>query len=98
MVLSIQYNTLDIDTNKKDVIERIIDKIMKCPFIEEIKLLPSLQKGFHIKLWCKRKCEICRIVYDDALRYHYDQERPNFSQNVLFDSKSFHKKQKGGLF
>jgi len=32
---------------------------------------------------CKKKCDLCRMVFDDDIRYFYDQYRESESQNVL---------------
>lgn len=82
-----KYNTLDIDHNNKEQITKIYNKIIKCRNLTEIDIEFSELKGVHIKLWCNQNCEICRIVFDDETRFHYDQYRPEYSQNVMFDTK-----------
>lgn len=88
-LLPYKYNTLDIDTNDVNKIQHIVLKISQCKNILRMKTEPSFQKGFHIKLFCKNNCEICRLVFDDTTRYFYDQFRKEESQNVLFDEKEF---------
>jgi hypothetical protein len=89
--IPLKFNTLDIDTNNKEVILRITKKINLCSCLSKFEIKPSFQKGVHIKLMCLIECELCRIVYDDSRRYALDQLRPEFSRNVLFDSKEFFK-------
>jgi len=60
-------------------------KIKKCKKLVQLSYRPSSKKGFHFKLWCKIKCDICRIVYDDFRRYDYDMNRPVWARNILFD-------------
>ena len=78
-------STLDIDYNDKEKIKRIEEKILKCDNIVHIHKKLSAQKGFHFILKCGIKCNICRIVYDDVRRFMYDQHRPEYAQNILFD-------------
>lgn len=92
MVQSLMYNTIDLDTNDKETVERILGKISKKSCLVSLIVEPSLQKGFHLKMMCSKHCEMCRIVFDDAVRFAYDDERPTFSRNVMFDTKEFFKK------
>ena len=89
VVVFTQYNTIDVDTNDKETIDRILYKINKCIHLKFLSYKPSLQKGFHFKMFCDIKCEICRICYDDDIRFSYDNFRPAYSQNVMFDTKEF---------
>lgn len=85
----IAYNTIDLDTNEKETVNRIIEKIINCNDLIEIEISDSLQKGKHLILWCITNCEKCRLVFDDSVRYAYDQYRIKSSQDVLFDEKEF---------
>lgn len=84
------YNTLDLDSNDKEFIEMILNKIKHKSCLISLKSKFSLQKGVHIKMLCEHKCELCRLVFDDTYRYQFDGDRPIYSQNVLFDTKEFH--------
>lgn len=80
--------TLDIDTNDKEKIAFIENKIMfECPIDQLFGLYkkPSKSKGYHFILKCWVKCDICRMVFDDSRRFDYDQYRPDFARNILFD-------------
>lgn len=79
--------TLDIDTNNKEVVGRILGKIGNCKNFKNIKIHESKCKGYHIILFCNIKCDICRICYDDFRRFAYDQNRPEYAKNILFDEK-----------
>lgn len=86
-VLKNHYSTLDIDTNDKETVSRMIKKIKKCEKLIQLTYRPSSKKGFHFILWCKTKCDICRIVYDDFRRYDYDMNRPIWARNILFNKE-----------
>ena len=77
--------TLDIDTNNKEIIERVFKKISKCKNLKEFYVKPSGFKGYHFILFCDKKCDVCRLCYDDSRRFAYDQNRPPFAQNILFN-------------
>ena len=84
--------TLDIDTNNKEFIVRIISKIIiNCKVLSknliDYRIKDSALKGVHITLFCNRKCDICRMCYDDFRRFAYDQNRPEWAKNILFDKK-----------
>lgn len=81
------YNTIDIDTTDKLFINMVVSKIImrdrRFHCLSRIELTPSSLKGYHIRFYCKKKCDLCRIVFDDDMRYFYDQYREPESQNVL---------------
>lgn len=79
--------TLDIDTNDKETIKRICYKIVQCPYIIDFDFKHSTSKGCHLILKCFIECDKCRLVFDDARRFSYDQNRPKYARNVLFDEK-----------
>lgn len=83
-----KYNTIDIDypLNTFHFLIRVFNKINGCKHLSSIFVSESLN-GFHIRLYCKIECEICRLIYDDQKRYAYDQFRPLDSQNVLWNRK-----------
>lgn len=83
-------NTLDIDTTDKEVIAHILGKIIYyCPHIKDFDYKFSSSKGLHLILFCSEKCDLCRLVFDDFRRFAYDQNRPKYAQNILFDKKEF---------
>ena len=90
-------NTLDIDFNPKHnkdkhYLQHIIDKIslMKC--YKGMVVFPSFSKGYHITLFCKKECDLCRFVYDDPERYRKDLRRNTYENNVLWSEKYVHRK------
>ena len=89
---SLFRSTLDIDTNDKETIKRITQKIIRCPNIFHIHKKPSSHKGYHFILRCYIKCDICRICYDDFRRYNYDMNRPEWARNILFDIEEDYEK------
>lgn len=87
---------LDIDLTSKysrlppkseDEIDFMIQKIVKCPFFDDLKIKLSSHKGFHVILFCRVDCDICRICYDDEKHYAYDMNRPEYARNILFSKK-----------
>lgn len=88
--------TLDIDlTSKwsrfkpkdKEFMLKMIYKITNCPFCSHLKINQSSFKGYHITLFCKKDCDICRLCYDDTRRLAYDLSRPKYARNILFEKK-----------
>lgn len=79
--------TLDIDKNNRDFISRVITKILVCKNNISMEVSNSSFKGVHIILFCKKECDICRIVYDDFRRLAYDLNRPEYARNILFQKK-----------
>lgn len=82
-----QKITLDIDTTDKDFIQHNGLKIMLCPYCYDFNPKPSDKKGYHFIVKCLIKCDICRMVYDDFIRFAFDTKRPVWAQNILFDKK-----------
>lgn len=78
-------STIDLDTNNRETLERITNKMLNCNKVFHIHIKESKCKGFHIILKCKVKCSICRLVFDDSRRFYYDQYRPEFARDILFD-------------
>jgi hypothetical protein len=80
-------NTIDIDDTDLDNLRRIRLKIMHfCSDVDAMGFEPSLN-GWHVTLWCRKECEVCRLVFDDQNRYFWDLERKPHTRNVLFDFK-----------
>lgn len=85
-------STLDIDTNDKLTLSRILNKITQCEYLVNLEMRFSANKGIHIILKCQIECEICRFCYDDFRRFAYDQTRKKQYQNILFTEKEYIKK------
>lgn len=77
--------TLDIDTNDKEFVGRILTKISNCKDYVRLIIYESKCKGYHVILFCKKECDVCRLVFDDSTRFYYDSFRPEFARNILFD-------------
>lgn len=80
------YNTIDLDSNDKEYVDRVIKKIESQHCCLKMTARPSSKKGYHVMMVCKYPCQVCRVVFDDQTRFFYDQFRPPCSRNVLFDS------------
>jgi hypothetical protein len=89
MSYQIYFNTLDIDTNDKEKIDRIMEKIKSNPCCYSIHSKPSSTKGVHIIFRCVKKCDVCRLVFDDMKRYEIDFNREEKFKNVVFTDKEF---------
>jgi hypothetical protein len=90
------YNTLDIDFGRiPDVnlscsfkeINEIIIKILQCHNLKGITREPSNKKGYHLRLYCHKRCDKCRIVFDDFIRRDADTKRKKEFTNIIFDTK-----------
>lgn len=85
--------TLDIDFNPKKGIDKeklreIIKKVERRPCCGAVCVRPSSTKGYHITIGCKiRDCCLCRLAFDDQVRFAKDSRRPRYAQNVLFNRK-----------
>jgi len=81
---------LDLDFVDKETLGRIIYKIWGCRLCGYSANLVGVKdtlKGYHMELRCRGNCELCRLVFDDPVRYSRDLRRPVFSRDVLFDCK-----------
>jgi hypothetical protein len=90
------YNTLDIDYEilpetsipcTKEKIEKIYTKIKVCSGCSGIVKEDSNKKGYHLRFYCKYKCEKCRLVFDDEIRFSADLTRKKEFTNIIFDTK-----------
>lgn len=89
--------TLDIDLipskyscsipKSEQFILDMLKKICQCKNILGYSVRPSSFKGYHIELFCKIECDICRMCYDDEKRFCYDMNRPYYARNIFFESK-----------
>lgn len=90
------YNTLDIDYEilsetsqscSNDKINNILLRIKKCPNLIAIQKEDSNKKGYHLRFYCKINCIICRMVFDDDIRFNADTTRRKEFTNIIFDTK-----------
>lgn len=79
----VKYNTIDVDSTDKKNLENIICKILKCEYLLKMLYEPSKRKGFHIRMFCNKNCDMCRLLFDDSTRFYFDQFRPESLQNIL---------------
>lgn len=88
-----KLQTIDYDFDAKHQrdkisLEHVIAKIKAMPCCEGITQKPSDSKGVHLILECtKVSCDMCRLLYDDPVRYAKDLKRPTYAANVLFQKK-----------
>lgn len=83
------YQNLDLDKITKENLQKIIDKIKLNPCCLGVQVKDSSLKGYHVLLICKKKCDICRFVFDDMKRYEIDFNREEKFKNTLFTEKEF---------
>lgn len=83
------YNTLDIDNGDKYNLSLIIAKITKNKCCKNLEWKESATKGYHIKMICSKKCDVCRLVFDDMKRLEHDENREEKFRNVLFTEKEW---------
>jgi hypothetical protein len=83
------YNTIDLDLVTKEELEIIIEKIRSNDCCLTLQCKPSFSKGHHISMICSKKCDKCRLVFDDAKRFEMDSNRDLKYQNTLFDKKEY---------
>lgn len=81
-------NTLDLDFCGIDQLSEIVAKIMLRKCHGPVAVSDS-NKGYHVAMYCEKRCDDCRLVFDDQERYARDRRRPWWSRNVLFDRKIF---------
>lgn len=82
-------STLDIDTNDKLTVSRILNKIAQCEQLNNLTMNFSSMKGVHVTLDCRIECDICRFCYDDWRRFAYDVVRPKEARDILFEGKEW---------
>lgn len=84
------YQTIDLDNCDKEGVERILHKILGRYCCQGAIVKPSAHKGSHIILFCSKKCDECRIVFDDTERFRRDMKRPDRRRNVLFHDYKYY--------
>lgn len=85
----VYYNTIDIDNSDKSNLDRILNKISLNKCCLDLNCKDSSNKGYHLILTCKDKCDICRIVFDDQKRLDMDSMREEKFRNTLFAEKEY---------
>jgi len=91
---NLKLNTIDLDihpnfiTEGKTLLNKVIKFLLNCEWclgVEPPK--DSASKGYHITFYCKKDCDICRLLFDDSKRFMMDYDRIKERQNVMFDAK-----------
>jgi len=80
------YSTVDLDYCDKCKLARIIAKILRCSKLIKVKVRET-SKGYHLIIFCKHRCEVCRMVFDDQTRYCADMNRLIYLRNILWTRK-----------
>jgi hypothetical protein len=91
------FSSLDLDWEipqqdislscSKDLAEKIALKIAKCKYCVIIQIKLSNYKGYHIEFYCTKKCDLCRLQFDDIRRYEEDLNRLEVFRDLIFDVK-----------
>jgi len=85
MVLNIQ--TIDIDNPDMEFLKKILQKIARCRHCLKLQYRISTSLShYHIRILCAKKCDLCRFVFDDSMRYSYDYERPERRKGILHNT------------
>lgn len=80
-------STIDLDFCSKDEMLDIKLKILRLGCCRDVACSDT-GKGYHLKLYCTDvQCDLCRLVFDDPVRFSADQLRPRHCRDVLFDVK-----------
>lgn len=82
------FQTIDLDFCNKSKLERIVYKIINMPCCIEMEVRPTW-RGYHLIIYCTRRCDVCRLLYDDFMRYAYDLYRPPHLRNILWTAKYY---------
>jgi hypothetical protein len=70
-----------------ELADKILNKIVKCKYCVIASKSLSNYKGYHIEFYCTKKCENCRLQFDDVRRFEEDMERLEVFRNLIFDVK-----------
>lgn len=80
-------NTLDLDEIDKEELNRILTKIKLNSCCDNVTFKCSTSKGFHVFIFCKKQCDLCRFVFDDDKRFAIDSVMPLKFRDFLFTEK-----------
>ena len=70
-----------------ELADKILNKISKCDYCVILSKKLSNYKGYHIEMYCTKKCDLCRLQFDDIRRYEEDQNRLEVFRDLIFDVK-----------
>lgn len=89
-----KYNTIDLDihpnfiTEGKRLLDKVFNFIIGCEYCLGIQPpIDSDSKGYHLIFFCKKDCDVCRLLFDDSKRFMMDFDRIEERKNVMFDDK-----------
>jgi len=97
-----QINTFDVDWRRlyngyvesSDwLVGNMLGRVAKCDHVRCVKFRDSASgNGFHVEVSCDRVgCDLCRYVFDSAVRVDADMSRPVWTRDVLWDKKYYRK-------
>ena len=96
-MINYYFNSLDLDWDiplqdislscSNELATKILNKIVKCKYNVIASKSLSNYKGYHIEFYCTKKCDLCRLQFDDVRRYEEDLNRLSVFQNLIFDIK-----------
>ncbi len=94
------YNSVDLDyeipqlpkehdglTCSKELANKICNKIVKCKYCVIASISLSSFKGYHIEFYCTKKCDLCRLQFDDVRRYTMDLIRQKDCKQLIWNTK-----------
>jgi hypothetical protein len=81
-------STIDLDTRVLKTLKRVLNSILRCRSLYQVYVKKSPSKGYHLTLWCSKRCLKCRRRWDDPFRLAADlKNRKAYQRDVLFDYK-----------
>ena len=91
------YSSLDLDWEipkqneglscSRELADRILNKIVRCKYCVVASKSLSNYKGYHIEMYCTKKCDLCRFQFDDIRRYEEDLNRLEVFRDLIFNVK-----------
>ena len=95
-------NTFDVDWRRlyngfiedsDSLLDVILHRVYRCGHVGSVKVRDSASgNGFHVVVSCDRcGCDVCRFVFDSAVRVDADMSRPVWTRDVLWDKKFYRK-------
>lgn len=91
------YNTLDLDWEiprrneglscSDELATKILNKVVNCKYCVVASKKSGNSKGFHIEFYCTKKCDLCKLQFDDNKRYEKGLTQLDVFKDLIFDVK-----------
>lgn len=81
-------SSLDIDRDDGERLLKAERFILWCKYSRRFRVSRSPSgTGWHVRIYCIKRCEMCRKLFDDPIRYKADKKRPIYGRNILHREK-----------